>query len=190
MLPRVIAVCGAKRSGKDTIASIIANEYGYEHVKISQKLKDTCKILFNFTDDQMELDTKEFVDPVWGVSPRQCMQFIGTEVMQYKLQELLPNQGRSFWIQSLIRSFNDGKKYVISDLRFRHEYDEIKKLGGMVIKVNRIYLPPNIPPLEDQHVSEQEFKALKADYEVKNDTLDSTTTQIRSFFAHLQGSCS
>ena len=191
---KIIAICGLKRSGKDTLANIISEHYNYEHVKISKKLKETCKILFNFTDDQMEKDIKEEIDPRWGVSPRKCMQYFGTELMQYQIQNLL-SIGKKFWINSLLNEIDlndvNDKKYVISDLRFLHEYEEIKKRNGIVICVDRVKTDQGnqgnqgnqgVEATEDLHISEQEYKKFDYDLIIKNDTVDSMITQIQSFF--------
>jgi uridine kinase len=184
---RIIAICGMKRSGKDTLANIISEHYTYEHVKISKKLKDTCKLLFNFTDDQMEKDIKEEIDPRWGVSPRKCMQYFGTELMQYQIQNLL-NIGKKFWINSLLNEIDvnsSSKKYVISDLRFLHEYEEIKKRNGLIICVDRVKTHSSdqgVEATEDLHISEQEYKKFDYDLIIKNDTIESMITQIQSFF--------
>ena len=186
MKAKIIAICGLKRSGKDTLANIISEHYTYEHVKISKKLKETCKLLFNFTDDQMEKDFKEEIDPRWGVSPRKCMQYFGTEMMQYQIQNLL-NIGKKFWINSLLNEIDvnevNNKKYVISDLRFLHEYEEIKKRNGIIICVNRVLTDKGVDKsTEDLHISEQEYKKFDYDLIIKNDTVESMITQIQSFF--------
>jgi hypothetical protein len=163
---RIIAICGAKRTGKDCVANYISENFNYEHVKIAQKLKDMCKLLFSFTDHQMECDIKDDIDPKWGVSPRQCMQFFGTEVMQYNIQELLPDIGRKFWINSLVASMKPDHKYVISDMRFHHEYVELKNLGAIFIRVDR----DSVVDTNDTHQSELEYKQLPVDYTIKNNS--------------------
>lgn len=184
-LPRIIAICGAKRSGKDTIANILSEYYGYKHIKIAQKLKDICKILFSFTDDQLETDIKENIDHRWNITPRQAMQFIGTEIMQYQIQHLLPNVDRNFWMHSVIKEIdaNPNTKYVISDMRFLHEAQMLKDKDPttLFIKINR-----NMKKNEtDPHVSELEFNAIKEDLLIKNDnTIDILVNQIESFFGH------
>lgn len=185
MQSKIIGICGLKRSGKDTLANIISETYNYEHVKISKKLKETCKILFNFTDEQMETDIKEEIDPRLGVSPRRCMQYFGTELMQYQIQDLL-NIGKKFWINSLLNEIdgNNTKNYVISDLRFLHEYEEIKKRNGIVICVDRLTTLPTkiLSEATDMHISEQEYKKFDYDLIIKNDTIESMIIQIQSFF--------
>ena len=54
---------------------------------------------------------------------------------------------------------------VIDDVRFIHEAEEIKKMGGVVIELVRIDGPEN----DDTHSSEQEFKEIKADFYIHVD---------------------
>jgi dephospho-CoA kinase len=167
-LPRIIAICGYKRSGKDTISEYISHHHGHKHIKIAGKLKDVVKILFNFTDKQIEADEKELTDERWGITPRKAMQFIGTEMFQYKLQDLLPNIQRNFWIQSLISEhiIGNNNTIVISDMRFMHEYIELKKHNVFIIKINRKF---QIESEVDIHPSETEFLDIPADLKLEND---------------------
>lgn len=167
--PLVIAICGKRRCGKDTIANYLKTKYDFEHVKISSKLKNVIKILFNFTDEQMENDSKELIDDKWKVSPRQVMQFMGTDIMQYEIQKLLPNINRSFWIKSLIEDLKyTNKKIVISDLRFLHEYEELKKVSNKiyVIKVERQCEHDTLST--DTHCSELEMVNIPCDFVLQN----------------------
>lgn len=156
-LPRIIAICGFKRSGKDTIADYLCKNHGYTKVKISSPLKDGLKAFFGFTDEQLESDTKDVIDPVWGVTPRSVMQFFGTEVMQYQVQSILPGIGRNFWIKRLVSECiqDTEKRFVIPDMRFKHEYDMLKNHDAAFWRVERA-LPASITESE-VHVSEKEF---------------------------------
>jgi hypothetical protein len=176
MIPRIIAICGSKRHGKDTIANYLSSNYDYEHVKISQKMKDVCKILFGFSNNQMETDDKEIIDPKWNITPRKAMQFIGTEVGQFKIQELLPIIDRKFWINSLLKELNPNKKYVISDLRFLHEFEEIKRLDGLIIRVER----PNLILPTDLHISESEYINIPTNIIIKNDNIENLYLQLNN----------
>ncbi len=168
MVPRIIAICGHKRSGKDTIANYLS-KYGYKNIKIADQLKTVVKQLFNFTDNQLELDEKEDIDKRWGVSPRQTMQFFGTEIMQYEIQKLLPNIGRKFWVKSFIEKYlsqNNTDKFVISDMRFLHEYEELKKYDLFVIMIQR----DTIDKSNEHHASEIEYLKIPANIIIKNNS--------------------
>lgn len=178
-LPFVVAICGKRRCGKDTIANYLQNNYNFEHIKISSKLKNVIKILFNFNDNQMESDEKELIDEKWNVSPRQVMQFIGTDIMQYEIQKLLPNVNRSFWIKSLIEEYkNTNKNLVISDLRFLHEYEELKKVSNKIyiIKVERKC--SHDLSSTDTHSSETEMINIPCDFIINNSKISDLYSKI------------
>lgn len=170
--PTIIAVCGLKQSGKDTVAKYICKNYSYVHKKIAEPLKTMCQYLFDMTNDQLEdHKLKETVDDRWGVTPRQIMQFMGTEVMQFKLSELLPHLDRTFWIQKFINSMRDVKEHniVISDLRFVHEHEQLKHAYGKSVFVIMVERPLS-NDIKDMHSSEQELKQLKPDFTITNDS--------------------
>lgn len=154
---QVIAICGNKCSGKDTLANYICAKYDYKNVKFAGPLKEALKSLFGFTNSQMETD-KEVIDPFWQTTPRKVMQFIGTEVMQYKLQELLPDIERTFFARRLVSCYPTDK-IVISDLRFTHEYETIKKAYNdiQIIKIIRN------TQQTDMHISENEISTIPHD---------------------------
>lgn len=137
---KIISICGIKRSGKDTLANHIATKYNYKHVKIAEPLKKIIQDLFQFTDDEMETNLKELPTEKWNTSPRQLMDFIGTKVFQYDIQNIIPNIGRKFWIKTFLdKMYNvNEKQIVISDLRFFHELEELKAHHNCcVVKIKR-----------------------------------------------------
>jgi dephospho-CoA kinase len=166
--PKIIAICGYKGSGKDTIANYLSNKYNYKHYKISSKVKDIVKILFNVNDYDYD-NNKEFVNEKWGISIRQMMQFVGTDMFQFKIQELLPNINRDFWIKTLfsdelIKNINN-TNIVLSDLRFIHEFNYLKKLNIpiIIIRVDNSNIKKN-----DEHISEREYINIPYDYYINN----------------------
>jgi dephospho-CoA kinase len=161
----IIAICGAKRSGKDVLAKYLINKYKYEKLSFAEPLKKAVKELFNFNDIQVGIDEdngmgneKDIIDERWGITPRKALQFFGTEIMQYKMNELIPNTNRGFFADILVSRIIPNKKYVISDLRFLHEYEKIKELNIIIIKVIR----PSIinQCMYDDHISENEYEKI------------------------------
>ena len=171
-LPKIIALCGYKGSGKDTVAEYLVQKYKYNHYKISEKLKEVIKLLFNLNDDDLERNKDEINDK-WGIEPRKIMQFIGTDMFQYKLQELFPTIEKSFWIKSLFtdelinKIENENHRVVISDLRFLHEYDLISNIyvPYSILKVQNNNLEKN-----DNHISENEFNNIPINAVILNNT--------------------
>ena len=188
-MPKIIAICGAKRSGKDVLAEHLVNKYNYERVAFANPLKIAVKNLFNFDDDQVGIgkdegtDRKDIVDERWGITPRAALQFFGTEIMQEKIQELLPNMKRNFfantlknYIENAENSEND-KRYVISDLRFIHEHEMLLNMPN--ISINDIMIIRVIRPSENRakeqepHISELEYVDIPYDIiMINNGTID------------------
>lgn len=169
----LVAICGLKRSGKDTIAKHIDKQYGYKHIKIAEPIKQICKILFNFSDEQMETDIKEEIDPRWQVSPRTVMQFLGTEIFQNQINTIIPNLNRQLFMKSIV--FKEDTNYVISDMRFLHEYSFIKEKypHSIVIRVEKSN------DYHDSHISETEWQKIPFDYIVyNNSTIEDLHIQI------------
>lgn len=124
----IIALCGLKRCGKDVAARYISERYGYKHVKLAQPLKEVLKTAFRFTDDDLETDLKDQISPKWGVSPRTLMNYIGTQVFQYDIANVVPQlKDRCFWINHLLDTHCKQDHIVISDLRFHHEIRRIRE---------------------------------------------------------------
>ena len=179
-LPRIIAVCGIKRSGKDTISDLLCKTYGYQKIKVAQGLKDMLRLLFDLSEDQLEGDAKDCLDPKLGVTPRKLMQFMGTDVMQYELSKILPGVGRNFWINRLVNQHIERcpmDRFVISDMRFLHEYRALERYQPYVIRVERKESTPC------DHVSETEYKDIPCNTVYKNDgSLHDIERYIKSLF--------
>lgn len=181
MARRIVALCGQKRVGKDTVAAFLQASRGYRHLKFTQQLKDGLGRFFGFTPDQMEGPRKDEVDARWGVTPRSVMQWMGTEVMQHELQQLIPGVGRTFWAAQLAaRIREDGGPVVISDMRFLHEYTCLKREFGADLVTVR--LRRSLELGADAHASETECDSVPADYELLNDgTVDELLAAVGRF---------
>ena len=184
----VIGIAGKKRSGKDTIADHLVGCYNFERYSFANPIKEACKHLFGFTDEQVYGDLKDVIDHNWGITPRLALQIMGTEIFQYDIQDRIPELksiGRSHWVKRFemwyndklileneINNFQDDGTFhvVIPDVRFQHEIDGIRRAGGKIFKVVR----PNLT-FEDTHPSEMEQDAITdIDYIIINDSDIST----------------
>lgn len=169
----VIGIMGYKRSGKDTVADYLVNNHNFVKMSIATPLKDTCKLLFNLKDDELNTDKKDLPLVQWNnLTPRELLQFLGTDVMQFKIQEILPVIGRDFWIKLLLNRIESHPGYlvVIPDIRFIHEYETIIEKYGkqntLFINVLRDTCLANI----DTHISENEWLQIKPDLTIYNDS--------------------
>src|SRR5437868_1800318 len=95
----LIGIVGRKGVGKDTAADFICREYGFMKMAFAGPLKEICRILFGFNDEQLNGELKEIIDEGWGVSPRRALQFIGTDLFRKHIGGLLNINGEDFWVR-------------------------------------------------------------------------------------------
>ena len=113
---------------------------------------------------------KEVKDEFWKTSPRNILQYVGTELFKNNISTVLPDVGSDIWIKVVENKIlgNPDKKYVITDVRFENELAFIKKYNGITIKVTRD-MYQSVQP----HVSEWHIDTMIADYDIENnETLD------------------
>lgn len=166
----IIAICGRRRSGKDLVADHLGKHHGFSNCKIADKLKKVCQVLFGFTQEEIEI-SKDDVSIKWGVSPRDAMQFLGTEIMQFEIQKLLPGVKREFWVQSMVADHLDKhERIVISDLRFLHDIECLRRSKHQDTRLTVLRIKRNMPrdAASDTHVSECEVDSMPSDYEIEN----------------------
>ena len=161
----IIGILGNKNHGKDTISDYISNKYDFKKEAFAGPLKDICKILFGFNNNQLYGDSKDKVDKHWGFTPRDILQFVGTELFRNKMDEMIPGIGTNFWLKCMRRKCLQ-QNIVISDVRFQNEVDFIHELNGIIIKVQRDEIKTN-----DNHISEQEVEHISNyDFLIKNNS--------------------
>jgi hypothetical protein len=189
-MSNIIAICGAKRSGKDILAKYIVSTYKYKKISFAEPLKKAIKELFDFNDFQVGIneedsngDEKDIIDERWGITPRRALQYFGTEIMQNNINELIPNTDRGFFADILLsRISRDADNYVISDMRFLHEYNKLKNSTNIksliIIKINRPSIKNNI----DTHISEKEYIEIPHDVEFINDGTIKDLTDLFDIF--------
>jgi|SRR5208282_5363087 len=172
----IIAFTGKKESGKDTSADYLVKTYGFLKYSFAEPMKKMAMLLFDWTWEQCnDKILKEVVDPEFGFSPRQFLQWIGTDVFQYDINKKFPEFsrliGRKFWVNKFVHFYNRQKKsysltdFVISDLRFPHEIETLRTLETEVyaIRINR-----PVDYCEDVHESEQAMNQIKVNIELDN----------------------
>jgi hypothetical protein len=155
----IIGILGNKGHGKDTVADYLVEKYNYNKYSFAKPIKDICKIIFGFTEDQLYTNKKEIIDKYWNITPRKAMEFIGTDLFRYRMNELIPDIKDNIWVKHFskyILNNNLNKNIVIADIRFQNEVDEIHKLNGIIIKIYR-------PDKEEEykHISEYGIKNIK-----------------------------
>ena len=137
-----IGLLGQKGSGKDTLADYLVNNKGFVKYSFATPVKNISKILFNLSDEQLYGNLKESIDDKLGISPRVIFQRLGTEFGQdliYKLFPELKIKKKHIWLRlfDFFLEKNKDKNIVITDVRFEHEINYLKKLNFNIIKIYR-----------------------------------------------------
>jgi hypothetical protein len=83
----LVGITGFMLSGKDSVADFIISktheDMVFKKYSFAKPLKETAMVLFGWSEEQVyDQDLKSIVDPVWGISPRQALQYLGTDVMR------------------------------------------------------------------------------------------------------------
>lgn len=155
----MIGFAGKKRSGKDTCADLLVRKHGFTKTSFAEPLKEACRALFLFNDSQLYGDLKEESDPRWGASPREILQYVGTDLL--RKQTLMPELGEDIFIRNLLLRA-ESTKLVVADVRFANEAQAIQKAGGIVIRIER-------PGVEDGDTHESEKLDFQTDRTIYND---------------------
>lgn len=182
----IIAVIGKKRSGKDTLADYLVKNFKFKKYGFGDPVKEISKLMFGFSQEQIDTDLKEIKDSKWNITPRESFQLIGTEfgrnLLNQKLSHINCDEGefwiRKFeiWYQEQV-SINPHVKIVINDVRFLNEFNCLKKLNAIFIKINRN------TGLIDNHISENNLNNI--DSRNINITIENNTT-IEDFYNKIQ----
>jgi len=169
----IVAISGKIGSGKSTVGEIFEKN-GFELDSFAKSVKDICCILFGYDRNIIEGSTPE--DRKWretidkkntnligkDFTPRDAMVLVGTEFGRNMIH---PN----IWIETLFNRYDKNKHLLITDLRFPNEYEEIKKRGGIVIRINRHNLTKLTNLNSSNHISECALDNHNFDYVINND---------------------
>lgn len=161
MKRNIIGILGRSRVGKDTTARIVRELLGstipYEIHHIAKPLKDSIMSMYHFSEEQMHGNMKDITDMRYGHSPRElCV------IWNKKLAHL---HGPTFLIHRFFEEYeqNVATNIIIPDVRFPHDCYEIRRRGGILIKVVRNRFP--LQRAEEAHIDQ-----LGADVTISNDS--------------------
>ncbi len=175
----LIGFSGKKGSGKSYFAEYLVNNKLFIKLSFASPLKEITKILFNLSDEDVKDPIKkELINPKFNASPRELMQWLGTDIMREEFNKKF-NYSGSIWIDSIkdkVKTLLDNNKdVVIDDVRFQNEVDMIHSLGGIVINL-RNDLDNTLNNSTSTHSSENQ--KLTFNYEFVNDKSYSNTYDI------------
>jgi hypothetical protein len=138
----VIGLGHKRRSGKDTLADIFVEKYGFTKIAMADPLKRAVAEMFGLSHEQVYGDLKEVVDPYWNallferyqepITPRFLLQYVGTDLFRNQIHADIHAEATFRKIKN-----NPGTNYVICDIRFPNEADITQDRGSLVARVDR-----------------------------------------------------
>lgn len=166
----LIGVSGYARSGKDTVASFLIDDFGFERRAFADKLKTALVRLdpmVNYVSPRS--GTEEWfrlsraIHYYGGLENlkdnsselRTLMQRLGTEVGRDTF-------GTNFWVDQALVGIED-MDIVVTDVRFPNEVDAIRERGGEVWRITR----PGVTAV-NSHASETAIDHVKFDTYIPN----------------------
>ena len=161
----IIGLVGLAQSGKDTTAEILVRKFGFKQISFAGPLK---KISYDI-DPLITADKHlaELVDEFgWDhvkVNYPECRRFlqrIGTEGMRKNIND-------NFWVNLALDTMkaDPSSDFVISDMRFVNEYQQIKNAYGDNFVAWRIQREGLVTM---NHSSETEMREIPTDMTIKN----------------------
>lgn len=154
-----VAFAGPMCSGKTTLANVLVEDFGYTKANFAGLLKRTVETLYGVVnkDNEGRRILQEFADDLKKWDPYLFTTHLLLEIDGY---------------------IKDGiDLIVIDDLRFKHEYEALKKNGFIIIgvacredeRLRRIFsLYPDTDEKRFLHPSEFGWKEMNMDYWIDN----------------------
>jgi dephospho-CoA kinase len=181
----IIGITGFKRTGKSTVAKILEDDFGFQIVGLTDKLKAVLLGANPFVTHTKRL--KEIIAEYgWELAKdtfpevRRLMQDLATEGVRDNLgddtwldawQKSLPRETitERAWDGAIVMETHIYGHAATPDVRFPNEVVRIRSIGGVVWKVTR----PGYAVTSDKHRSETQTTAIEPDaLIVNNGTVD------------------
>jgi len=157
----IIGLTGYAQSGKDTLASILTDRYGYKRIAFADTIRE---FLYE-------------VNPMVACSPTGYLQDLVNLVgwdsakQESQVRRLLQDLGvaarklihEDIWVEVALQNITPDDRVVITDVRFENEAAHISKLGGQLWRVKR----PNVGAV-NTHVSETQMDGYHVDQIILN----------------------
>lgn len=139
----LIGLMGRSRVGKDTVAGILMDVLKptpFEKVHIAQPLKEALSCVYGFGHSQLFGNSKDQVDLRYNQTPRELCSGLSHFLMN--------THGPDFLVRRTFERYDSAREsrgvppfWIIPDVRFQHDYDAIKRRGGVVWKITRMHVP-------------------------------------------------
>jgi hypothetical protein len=155
----IIGLTGYAQSGKDTVAKILVENYGYTRIAFADKIRDflyeTNPMFDAIAGEPMfvknKVDRDGWEEAKKSPHIRRLLQTSGVAARKVF--------GENFWVQQALREVHFEGNYVITDVRFKNEADAIRKYDNSQIwRIKRLGVDA-----VNAHVSETQMDGYPVD---------------------------
>jgi hypothetical protein len=170
---KLIGICGYARHGKDVVAGILKQNYGYERIALADTLREAALAIDPYVQmyngschcNQYVRLSEAVSEYGWDqvkaeVDGRRLLQRLGTEMGRNMF-------GEEFWVDQHWDKSIKFERVSVPDVRFPNEADYIKKHNGLLIRVHDPRKKDN--KVGTTHASEQHVEMLPHDVYLTND---------------------
>jgi hypothetical protein len=168
----IVLLSGWLGSGKDYVGDIIEKEYGYRKDKIAKSLKDEVSKKYNISRELLE--TQEGKRTVFekGETYRDLLIRHGEEMRERDIYH---------WVKNIVSEEygESSSSIVISDWRFREEYEYLENTGSNIITI-RI---DRFDEIDTECKTEHALDNFEFDYKISN-SLGTTREEIIERLKH------
>ena len=171
----IIGLTGFARSGKDSVAKVLVNQYGFTRVAFADKIRE---LLYEI--NPIVNDSNFTIQGVVNEYGWEDAKVLFPEVRRL-LQDLGVGArslfGDKFWINQAIGAIGVGQpNVVITDVRFKNEADTLKANGAELWRVKRSGIVAY-----NRHISETDMDGYNVDQVfVNNGSLEDLETLVKT----------
>lgn len=173
----VVGIRGFAHAGKDTVADVLTQEFGFTRIGIADAIRESLLALN--PDVVCTSGDRGLRTGVWPL--QKLVELEGWEaakqyaavrslLQRYGGEATKPVFGKRVWLKVLFKRAAGVDRLVIPDIRYPEDLAAVRKRGGWIILVER----PGVGPVND-HISER-ILAEDCDFAIEN---NGTLTQLR-----------
>ena len=165
----LVGISGKRGSGKDLLASLLVERHGYCRLSFAEELKRRVREDFGLTKEQTDGSKKEDnTQYIKSIIPPNAGPEDTVVAFMWTPRDIMIEYGQFFrkfdpnyWVNKVFKSA-EGEKLCVSDVRFKNEADYIKKLGGIVVRLERkpelnVYGPNQIDDVSETDLDSYDF---------------------------------
>jgi hypothetical protein len=175
----LVGLIGKKRSGKDSLAAVLVEEFGFERFAFADPLKEAALALNPIVVcDEVGPKRLSGIVASMGWEDAKEIREVRRTLQEYGVAIRAIQE--DFWVRATldraVQHAHETGPSVITDVRFPNEADEVRDAGGLVVRIIRPVLVST-----DTHASEVALDGYEPDATVVNSgTLEDLAGAARS----------